>query len=175
MLDPLEKAEVWSKVLLLSDSFLLVLHFLGGVCGELRLLREWRFLYAQWHKEKILILDNLKKMNIIVVDWCCMCKKSGNLLITFFFIVKQQENYEVCLFICLLLIRLCLEGWDLLVSWRWQMGSRLIVTIWFSFFLVNFMFDLLMLWFVIKTNSNQQWLHITASIQAEASVSHEVH
>jgi hypothetical protein len=25
---------------------------------------------------KILILDNLRKMNVIVVDWCCMCKKS---------------------------------------------------------------------------------------------------
>jgi hypothetical protein len=27
--------------------------------------------------EKILTLDNLQKMNVIVVDWYCMCKKSG--------------------------------------------------------------------------------------------------
>jgi hypothetical protein len=27
--------------------------------------------------EKILTLDNLRKRNVIVVDWCCMCKKSG--------------------------------------------------------------------------------------------------
>jgi hypothetical protein len=26
---------------------------------------------------KILILDNLRKQNVIVVDLCCMCKKSG--------------------------------------------------------------------------------------------------
>jgi hypothetical protein len=25
---------------------------------------------------KILIFDNLRKMNVILVDWCCMCKKS---------------------------------------------------------------------------------------------------
>jgi hypothetical protein len=25
---------------------------------------------------KILTLDNLRKSNLIVVDWCCMCKKS---------------------------------------------------------------------------------------------------
>jgi hypothetical protein len=26
---------------------------------------------------KILTMDNLRKQNLIVVDWCCMCKKSG--------------------------------------------------------------------------------------------------
>jgi hypothetical protein len=26
---------------------------------------------------KILTMDNLRKKNIIVMDWCCMCKKSG--------------------------------------------------------------------------------------------------
>jgi hypothetical protein len=26
---------------------------------------------------KILILDNLRKRNIIVLDWCCMCKRIG--------------------------------------------------------------------------------------------------
>lgn len=25
---------------------------------------------------KILALDNLRKRNVIVVDWCCMCKRS---------------------------------------------------------------------------------------------------
>ena len=27
---------------------------------------------------KILTLDNLKKRNVVLVDWCCMCKKSGD-------------------------------------------------------------------------------------------------
>jgi hypothetical protein len=26
---------------------------------------------------KILTLDNVRKMNVVVVEWCCMCKKSG--------------------------------------------------------------------------------------------------
>ena len=26
---------------------------------------------------KILTLDNLRKKNIIVMEWCCMCKYSG--------------------------------------------------------------------------------------------------
>jgi hypothetical protein len=25
---------------------------------------------------KILTIDNLRKRNLIVIDWCCMCKKS---------------------------------------------------------------------------------------------------
>jgi hypothetical protein len=33
---------------------------------------------ATW--EKILIMDNLRKRHVIVVDWCCMCKKSGELV-----------------------------------------------------------------------------------------------
>jgi hypothetical protein len=26
---------------------------------------------------KILTHDNLRKRNVVVIDWCCMCKKSG--------------------------------------------------------------------------------------------------
>jgi len=35
---------------------------------------------------KILTLDNLRKMNVIVVDLCYICKKSGDLLITSFIV-----------------------------------------------------------------------------------------
>jgi len=27
--------------------------------------------------EKILMHDNLRKRNVIVIEWCCLCKKSG--------------------------------------------------------------------------------------------------
>ena len=27
--------------------------------------------------EKILTMDNLRKRNVVVVEWCCLCKKSG--------------------------------------------------------------------------------------------------
>jgi hypothetical protein len=40
--------------------------FLGRVCGRLRLLG------------KILTLNNLRKMHVISVDRCCMCKQMGN-------------------------------------------------------------------------------------------------
>jgi hypothetical protein len=26
---------------------------------------------------KILTMDNLRKRNVIVVEWCCLCKKNG--------------------------------------------------------------------------------------------------
>jgi hypothetical protein len=26
---------------------------------------------------KIITLDNLRKLHVIIVNWCCMCKKSG--------------------------------------------------------------------------------------------------
>jgi hypothetical protein len=45
---------------------------------------------------KILTLDNLKKRNVIVVDWCCMCKNSG----------ESRVQFSICL----VLIGLYLEG-----------------------------------------------------------------
>jgi hypothetical protein len=27
--------------------------------------------------QKILTLDNLRKRNVVVVEWCCLCKKNG--------------------------------------------------------------------------------------------------
>jgi hypothetical protein len=30
--------------------------------------------------KKILTLENLRKRHIIVVDWCCICKKSGKII-----------------------------------------------------------------------------------------------
>lgn len=29
---------------------------------------------------KILTLDNLRKQSVIVIDWCCMCKRSGEIV-----------------------------------------------------------------------------------------------
>ena len=38
---------------------------------------------------KILIMDNLCKRHICIVDWCCMCKHSEELLTIYFFIMRQ--------------------------------------------------------------------------------------
>jgi hypothetical protein len=52
--------------------FLLVPYF-PRVFGELRLLFVvWMVVIG-----KILTLGYLKKRNVIVVDWSCMCKRSG--------------------------------------------------------------------------------------------------
>jgi hypothetical protein len=32
---------------------------------------------------KILTMDNLRKQHIVVIDWYCMCKKSGKMLTNF--------------------------------------------------------------------------------------------
>jgi hypothetical protein len=56
---------------------------LGGVFGGVRHL----FFSPTWKAalSKILSLDNVRKQHIIVIDWCCLCKKSvetvGHLLL----------------------------------------------------------------------------------------------
>jgi hypothetical protein len=50
--------------------------FLGRVCGRCRLLQEWLFFVWSAALGKILTLDNLRKRNIIVINRCCMCKRS---------------------------------------------------------------------------------------------------
>jgi hypothetical protein len=48
--------------------------------------------------EKILTLDNLRKRKAIVVDWCCMCKRSRKCIDRPFSIVKWQENFGLLFF-----------------------------------------------------------------------------
>jgi hypothetical protein len=46
----------------------------GRVYGRLRLLQERFFLRTLG---KILIVDNLWKRHVIIVDRCCLCKRNG--------------------------------------------------------------------------------------------------
>jgi hypothetical protein len=64
----------------------------------------------------ILILDILRKRNLIVGDWCCMCKKS---LLHFDF-ARTLLNF-VC---CLCGLEWVMPQWvvDLFASWRGQCG-----------------------------------------------------
>jgi hypothetical protein len=50
---------------------------LGGVFGDVR--PPLRVAFFAWSAAlaKILVLDNLRKRKITVIDWYCMCKKSG--------------------------------------------------------------------------------------------------
>jgi hypothetical protein len=42
---------------------------------------------------KILTIDNLRKSHVIVVDWCCMCKRKGEVVDHLFFIVRWLVLY----------------------------------------------------------------------------------
>lgn len=77
---------------------------------------------------KILTLDNLRKMNIIVMEWCCLCKICG-------------ESMDNLLLHCEVAIELIFQlfgvDWvmprkvkDLLGSWMGQLGNRNILNIW---------------------------------------------
>ena len=44
---------------------------------------------------KVLTTDNLCKRRLIVLDWCCMCKRDGETIATCFFIVQWPENYGI--------------------------------------------------------------------------------
>jgi len=80
---------------------------------------------------KILILNNLRKRNVIVMDWCCICKKSGestdHLLL----------HYEVARDLWSSLFHLFRADWvmprrvkELLVSWSGQVRSCNVLTVW---------------------------------------------
>lgn len=55
------------------------------IFGRWKFLIGWLSLLGQQLKGKILILDNLKTRNIYVVNWCCMCENSEDLLHDIFF------------------------------------------------------------------------------------------
>ena len=74
---------------------------------------------------KILTMDNLRKKNIIVVEWCCMCKKSGESINHF--LLHCEVAIELWNMVCQLFgvtwvmpgrMKECLE------SWRGQRGNR---------------------------------------------------
>jgi hypothetical protein len=69
--------------------------------------------------EKMLIMNNLRKWHIIVVDWCCMCKKSGDIVDHFLLRCK------IAITLCSSIFGLFGTEWvmpervmDLLACWR---------------------------------------------------------
>ena len=81
--------------------------------------------------EKILTMDNLRKKNIIVTEWCCKCKKSGESIDHLLFhceIASEVWNMVCQLFgvTWVMLGRLK----DCLGSWRVQKGNSTVIQIW---------------------------------------------
>jgi len=57
----------------------------------------------------ILTHDNLRKRNVIVMEWCCLCKKSGSLLITCCFTARSPGHFGATFLFYLWLSGLCHE------------------------------------------------------------------
>jgi hypothetical protein len=69
MLDPIQEAEVWSKVILLGVVYSCWFPIsLGSFESDV--------LCVETTLGKILTLDNLGKGKVLVVYWCCMCKRN---------------------------------------------------------------------------------------------------
>jgi hypothetical protein len=58
---------------------------------------------------KIFTKDNLRKWRVIVVNWCCMCKRNGSLWTIFCFIVKLPVSFGMFSSIDLGCLRLCID------------------------------------------------------------------
>jgi hypothetical protein len=80
---------------------------------------------------KILTLDNLRKMNVIVINWCYMCKRSEES------IDHILLHFEVATELWSVLFQLFGVAWVMpcrvskeLVSWREQLGHRTALNMW---------------------------------------------
>jgi hypothetical protein len=80
---------------------------------------------------KILTLDNLRKMNVVVIEWCCMCKKSGESiehLLLHCEVAHDLWSYILTLFgVEWVMPRMVLE---LLTSWGASVGYGLAKEVW---------------------------------------------
>ena len=80
---------------------------------------------------KILTLDNLRKMNVMVMEWCYMCKHCGES------IDHLLLHCEVANEIWNVFFQLFGVSWvmprkvsDILESWRGQLGNRHVLCVW---------------------------------------------
>jgi hypothetical protein len=80
---------------------------------------------------KILTHDNLRKMSIVVVEWCCMCKKNGESvdhLLLHCEVAARLWNYVFTLFgVEWVMPRSFL---DVLACWNWMGGRDISKAIW---------------------------------------------
>jgi hypothetical protein len=75
-------------------------------------------------------VDNLRKKNIIVTKWCCMCKKSGESIDNL--LVHCEVTLEVWNMVCKLFGVMWVMPDSLkecLGSWRGQGGNRTVLQI----------------------------------------------
>jgi hypothetical protein len=80
---------------------------------------------------KILTLDNLRKRGLIVMDWCCMCKRSGES------INHLLLHCEVACTLWSVIFTLFDVKWvmngrvlDLMACWKGQRGNKMVMNVW---------------------------------------------
>ena len=80
---------------------------------------------------KILTLDNLRKRGLIVVDWCCMCKRSGESINHLFLNCEVARALWSVLF-ALFDVKWVMNGRvsDLLACWKGQRGNKMVMEVW---------------------------------------------
>jgi hypothetical protein len=80
---------------------------------------------------KILTIDNLRKKNIIVTEWCCMCKKSGESIDHL--LLHCETASKIWNMVCQLFgVMWAMPGRlkECLGSWRGQRGNRTVLQTW---------------------------------------------
>jgi hypothetical protein len=80
---------------------------------------------------KILTVDNLRKRGVLVVGWCCMCKRNGESvdhLLLHCDVARELWSAIFSLFgVTWVMPETVL---DMLVCWRGQMGNRSVLPVW---------------------------------------------
>jgi hypothetical protein len=80
---------------------------------------------------KILTLDNLRKRGLIVVGWCCMCKKSEESMDHFLLHCEVARNLWSALFTLFDVTWVMPERViDLLACWGGRVGTRSVLAVW---------------------------------------------
>jgi len=80
---------------------------------------------------KNLTMNNLKQQNLIVVDWCCVCRKSGKIVDPFTSLKDWQYLMKFCFRSFFVLDWLMpRQVVDLFACWNGQIGSFLRAVVW---------------------------------------------
>jgi hypothetical protein len=63
--------------------------------------------------DHILTMDNLRRRRVIIMDWCCMCKNSGNPLLIFCYIAQWLGIFGTLFLVYLVFIGSCQEMFEI--------------------------------------------------------------
>jgi hypothetical protein len=80
---------------------------------------------------KILTVDNLRKRGVLVVGWCCMCKRSGESIDHLLLHCDVARDLWSAIFSLFSVTWVMPETvLDMLACWRGQKGNRSVLPVW---------------------------------------------